>query len=69
MNEKGLVLVVIDGLTPSVFERAVEAGEAPALAFVPALGYAEAALVPLLAVRASRRGSSRYAGLRILAKD
>jgi hypothetical protein len=29
---KGLVLVVIDGLTPSVFERAVEAGDVPALA-------------------------------------
>ena len=40
-----------------------------ALAFVPALGYLEATLVPLLAVRASRRGTGRYAGLRILAKD
>jgi Type I phosphodiesterase / nucleotide pyrophosphatase len=31
---KGLVLVVIDGLTPSVLERAIEAGEVPALAFL-----------------------------------
>ena len=43
MNGKGLVLVVIDGLTPSVFERAVETGEAPALAFLAANGrYARA---------------------------
>src|SRR5204862_7602320 len=27
-----LVLIVIDGLTPAVFERAVESGDAPALA-------------------------------------
>jgi hypothetical protein len=40
-----------------------------ALAFAPAVGYVEAVVVPLLAARTSRRGSSRYAGLRILAKD
>ncbi|HZO61408.1 MAG TPA: hypothetical protein VFB35_00345 [Gaiellaceae bacterium] len=40
-----------------------------ALAFVPGLGYPEAVAVPLLAVRARRRGGGRYAGLRILAKD
>jgi hypothetical protein len=40
-----------------------------ALAFAPAVGYVEAVVVPLLAARASRRGSGRYAGLRILAKD
>lgn len=33
-----LVLVVIDGLTPSVFEDAVEGGRAPALAFLAAHG-------------------------------
>jgi hypothetical protein len=32
--ERKLILVVIDGLTPSAFERAVESGEAPALAFL-----------------------------------
>jgi predicted AlkP superfamily pyrophosphatase or phosphodiesterase len=31
---RGLILVVIDGLTPSVFERAVENGDTPALAFL-----------------------------------
>ena len=36
--EKGLVLVVIDGLTPSVFERAVENGDAPALALLAGQG-------------------------------
>jgi len=40
-----------------------------AVAFVPALGYVEAVVVPLLAVRVGRRGTGRYAGLRILAKD
>jgi hypothetical protein len=40
-----------------------------ALAFVPALGYAEAVFAPLLAHRMRRRGDRRYAGLRILAKD
>jgi type I phosphodiesterase/nucleotide pyrophosphatase len=40
---RGLVLVVIDGLTPSVFERAVENGDAPALAFLARHGnYARA---------------------------
>ena len=33
-----LVLVVIDGLTPDVFEDAVETGAAPALAFLAAHG-------------------------------
>jgi hypothetical protein len=41
-----------------------------ALGFVPGLGYAEAVLAPLLALRARRRGGPRrYAGLRILARD
>ena len=31
---KNLILIVIDGLTPSVFERAVENGSAPALSFL-----------------------------------
>jgi hypothetical protein len=43
VHAKGLVLVVVDGLTPSVFERAVETGETPALAFLAANGrYARA---------------------------
>jgi hypothetical protein len=39
------------------------------LAFIPAVGYAEAVLAPLFAHRVRRRGDRRYAGLRILAKD
>ena len=32
MNGKKLVLIVVDGMTPAAFERAVESGRAPALA-------------------------------------
>jgi hypothetical protein len=39
------------------------------LAVVPAVGYALAALAPLAGRRLGRRAGSRYAGLRILAKD
>jgi len=40
---RSLVLVVVDGLTPSVFERAVETDETPALAFLARHGrYARA---------------------------
>jgi hypothetical protein len=40
---RSVVLVVIDGLTPAVFERAVESGDAPALAFLSQHGaYARA---------------------------
>jgi hypothetical protein len=39
------------------------------LAFVPALGYLEAAALPVLAARLRARAGGRYAGLRILAKD
>lgn len=40
-----------------------------ALGWVPGVGYAEAALLPLLGWRLRRRAPGRYAGLRILAKD
>jgi hypothetical protein len=39
------------------------------LALVPVLGYVEAAVVPLVGGRLRRRAGSRYAGLRILARD
>jgi len=39
------------------------------LAFVPALGYLEAVLAVLLAVRLRRGSGGRYAGLRTLARD
>ena len=40
-----------------------------AAAFVPALGYLEAAAAPILGLRLRRRTGGRYAGLRILARD
>ena len=33
-SDKKLILIVIDGLTPAMFEQAVESGRAPALAFL-----------------------------------
>jgi hypothetical protein len=39
------------------------------IAFIPVVGYAEAAAIPLFAHWVSRRGPDRHAGLRILAKD
>src|SRR6266571_2519076 len=39
------------------------------LAFVPVLGYLEAAAVPLLGLRLRRRRPDRHAGLRTLARD
>ena len=42
---------------------------AAALALIPGVGYAEAAVLPLLAARLRRRASERHAGLRILARD
>jgi hypothetical protein len=41
---------------------------AAGLAFVPALGYLEAAALPAFAARLRRRQPERYAGLRTLAK-
>jgi hypothetical protein len=35
---------------------------------VPALGFVEAVIVPLLGLRIRRRSAERYAGLRTLAK-
>ncbi len=40
-----------------------------ALAFVPVVGYLEAAAVPLLGARLRRRSPDRHAGLRTLARD
>ena len=40
-----------------------------ALGFAPGVGYAEAVLLPALAVRLRRRSAGRYAGLRTLARD
>jgi hypothetical protein len=44
--QKKLVLVVVDGMTPAAFERAVESGRAPAMAFLSEHGeYREATSV------------------------
>jgi hypothetical protein len=40
-----------------------------ALAFIPVVGYLEAAVVPVLTARARRRRPERHAGLRTLARD
>jgi hypothetical protein len=40
-----------------------------ALAFVPVVGYLEAAAVPLLGARLRRRSPDTHAGLRTLARD
>ena len=42
---------------------------AGALAFVPVLGYLETVLLGILALRLSRGGGDRFAGLRTLARD
>jgi hypothetical protein len=42
---------------------------AAALAAIPLVGFAEAALAPVLGTRLGRRAETRYAGLRVLAKD
>jgi hypothetical protein len=39
------------------------------LAFLPAIGYALAVAAPIAGLRLGRRAGSRYAGLRVLAKD
>ena len=39
------------------------------LAFIPVLGYVEAAFAPFAGAMLRRRASARHAGLRILAKD
>jgi hypothetical protein len=49
--------------------RLLAALGAAALAAVPALGYALVALAPVAGARLRGRAASRYAGLRVLAKD
>jgi hypothetical protein len=53
----------------STAARLVAALATAALAFVPVLGYGLAVATPLIGIRLGRRASSRYAGLRVLAKD
>jgi hypothetical protein len=53
----------------SAAARMIAALSVAALAFLPALGYVLAVAAPAAGVRLGRRAGSRYAGLRILAKD
>ena len=48
---------------------AVSALVVAALAFIPAVGYLEAVVLPILVARMRRREPERYAGLRTLARD
>jgi hypothetical protein len=49
--------------------RPLAALAAAGIALVPLLGYALVLLVPLAGARLGRRADTRYAGLRVLAKD
>jgi hypothetical protein len=59
--------IALRRLSPSA--RLVASVGTFALAFVPALGYLLAVAAPAAGVRLGRRAGSRYAGLRVLAKD
>jgi hypothetical protein len=71
------VVAALVGVAVGVFSfRHLPAAAIPAaaialagLALVPALGYLEALLAPVLGQRLRRRAADRYAGLRVLAKD
>jgi hypothetical protein len=71
------VLAALAGVAIGVFSfRHLAAAAVPAaaialagIALVPALGYLEALLAPVLGQRLRRRAAGRYAGLRVLAKD
>jgi len=62
-----IALVSLRGLSAAALPAAV-LGSA-VVAAVPALGYLEGLAAPLLGRKLARRAGSRYAGLRILAKD
>ena len=59
--------VALRRLSPAALPAAL-AGSA-VLAAVPALGYLAAAAAPAAGARLARRAETRYAGLRVLAKD
>ena len=64
----GLVgLLALRRLTPAALPFAVLV--LVALAVVPAAGYAAALAAPIVGARVSRRADTRYAGLRVLARD
>jgi hypothetical protein len=64
------------GVLAWIFLRRLSPAAVPAaflgatvLAFVPAVGYVLPLVAPVAGSRLSRRAGSRYAGLRVLAKD
>jgi hypothetical protein len=70
-------LPIIAGAVIGIFSfRKLSEAAAPAaalfslaLAYVPLFGYLETLIAPLAGRRLARRADSRYAGLRVLAKD
>jgi hypothetical protein len=60
-------LIAFRRLSPAA--RPLAALAAAGIALVPLLGYALVLLVPLAGARLGRRADTRYAGLRVLAKD
>jgi hypothetical protein len=71
------VLPIVGGAGVGIFSfRRLSEAAAPAaslfslaLAYVPLLGYLETLAAPIAGRRLAQRASSRYAGLRVLAKD
>jgi hypothetical protein len=71
------VIPIVAGAAIGIFSfRKLSDAAAPAaslfslaLAYVPLLGYLETLVAPVAGRRLARRASSRYAGLRVLAKD
>ncbi|HET9213454.1 MAG TPA: hypothetical protein VFN93_01775 [Gaiellaceae bacterium] len=62
-----LAFFALRRLSPQALPAAALA--ALGLAAIPALGYVAAVSTPVAAARLGRRAGSRYAGLRVLAKD
>jgi hypothetical protein len=63
----GLAWLALRRLAGAAFPAAFLA--ATVLAFVPFLGFVEAVVSPLVGGRLRRRAGTKYAGLRVLAKD
>ena len=67
IGASALGLVSLRRLSAAALPAATVA--AAVLAFVPAVGYLEALVAPVVGWRLRRRAGGRYAGLRVLAKD
>ena len=71
-----VIPIVVGALIGTVSFRKLSEAAAPAaslfslaLAYVPLLGYLETLAAPVAGRRLAQRAASRYAGLRVLAKD